>query len=352
VFKNTFTAYPVMRSAAERGNPDAITFLKLNPEPKRSIGEFPSMLAYEHEQFLAAGVGVRPVTPAFAAKIIADTKGWNSPETFKKLQKKMKGQDVLGVGRALLWGVGVPVDLENAKSLLELARNLKEEGAGQDESWATVELEERKPEPALWSLWYSLENLAQSATVDYLWALAYNNAKKPTEQRTLLAASAYLGNLQARTDYAIMEWEGNGGNPDDANGFASLTLAAKTNRNAQFLLGQAYVQGLHGTPVDLPKAIQLFQASATQGQIEAEHMLAVAYHDGVTIAQDDVAALKWVQSPAQAGFPKDQRLLAQLLQGGKAVPHDAAKALEWMQKAASNGDEAARLALANGFDGK
>ena len=341
-----FQAYGMMNSAARRGDPDAIAFLKLNPEPKRSIGEFPSMLAYADEQFRAAGVNVKPVQPTFAAKVVASV----VPIYFKDANKHANAQDALTVGNALLWGAGVPVDLVNADKLLTFASQKRLPGAA--ESYAWVNFAQRKSPFVLSTMFSALDGQPYTASVTYLWALYYASKGNPSLQRDWLHASGLHGNMQALTDYAIMEWEGNGGNPDDASGFKDLTTAAATNRNAQYLLGQAYVNGLHGVPTDIPKAIQLFRAAAAQGQIEAKHMLAAAYYQGVTVPKDDSAALKWALDPAEAGLPKDQRLLALLLQSGQGIPHDPARSIEWMKKAAANGDTIAKAELAQGFDGK
>ena len=131
-----------------------------------------------------------------------------------------------------------------------------------------------------------------------------------------------------------------------------MELAAKTDPNGMYALGAALANGFYGVPRDRPRAFELFRAAAASDQVNAQHMMAVAYHRGIEVEMDHRIALEWALKAARAGHAKDQLLMARLLQSGIDIPHDAAKSLEWMRKAAANGDAVAKAELAKGFNGQ
>ena len=133
-----------------------------------------------------------------------------------------------------------------------------------------------------------------------------------------------VGYVRADLQLGLMEWDGRGGPVDNASGRRHLetaaALAAKKpglgNREALFALGNAYLLGLHGLPVDLPQAFKLLEAAAYKDHAEAQYKVAYLFRDG------------------------------------KGTPPDSQLSVRWMLKAAANGDKLAEAEMAKAFNGR
>jgi len=271
-----FQAYPLMHYAALHGDAEAKTWMTAHPEPERHLGEFPGMLTFAEDVFWESSAQVQPVTAESAVRLLdAAAKAYNNEAKLQKL--KPRADEMVRAGKALTYGLGLPMDLKGAYTLLMTADYLHAEGASDAKAWVMLALEQKYDREHEHYKPLAGSQARTGSYLAYLKALVTVQDAQQTFRRELLKIAATTDNPQALTDLAIMEWEGNGGDPDDATGLSHLQTAAKTNRNAQYILGLASLNGLHGVPVDRVKAFELLQLAAEHGQADARHMLAVAY---------------------------------------------------------------------------
>jgi TPR repeat protein len=77
--------------------------------------------------------------------------------------------------------------------------------------------------------------------------------------------------------------------------------AAQGHRFAEYSLGNGYMLGLGGLPVDQQRATKLFEASAEQGLVDAQEATAMSYELGRGTAHDRDRALYWLDQAAARG---------------------------------------------------
>ncbi len=137
-------------------------------------------------------------------------------------------------------------------------------------------------------------------------------------------------------------------------------LAEQGDKNAQFILGGMYNEGL-GVAKDYKEGFKWLQLAANQGDANAQYFLGWSYGKGKGVAQDYYEALKWHRLAAEQGHAKAQKLLAprnkkkdnvqyaggQTLQDGKNAykKKDYKKAFEIFKPLAEQGNEAAQNRL-------
>ena len=278
---------------------------------------------------------------------------------FKELAK-IDWQNVYLLGRAYLHGDGVTVERERARNLLNWSCYegfLKE--ACEQLAWAYY-FEERAARAvgkvSTGSSMFSVtaakaDRDAPTAVSAYLCAIGEVTLFfTAAEQRSALRRAAAGGIADAQIELGYLGLKG--APADRPEGLRYLEMAAKSDPNGMYALGVMLANGYYDVAEDRPRAIALFRAAAAEDQINAIHMLALAYEKGIVVKMDHPTALQWAMKAALAGHAKDQLLVARLLQNGMDVPSDPAKSLEWMQKAAANGDPVAKAELAKGFTGR
>jgi len=93
--------------------------------------------------------------------------------------------------------------------------------------------------------------------------------------------------------------------------------------------------------------LEPFEAKAKAGDPESETTLALAYHAGTLLKQDDAEALRLLQPAANRGFVAAEEAMGIFCQSGFGMPPDKAQAVSWYTKAAQHGsiDAATDLAL-------
>jgi hypothetical protein len=116
--------------------------------------------------------------------------------------------------------------------------------------------------------------------------------------------------------------------------------AARQDVEAQFMLGQAYMEG-DGVLIDARQAVHWFEKAARAGNVEAQYQLGMALLDGHGVVQDYKAAFKWLDQAARKGYPAAQYDLGRLYYYGMGVPADKASAYVWYNLAAARGVEQA-----------
>ena|SRR6266850_640476 len=89
---------------------------------------------------------------------------------------------------------------------------------------------------------------------------------------------------------------------------------------------------------------------STAGEVHAQMLLAIAYHYGFQIKQDQSMAAKWISRAAQAGEPRAQIILGRLYEGGIGVPRNSAEAALWFRRAADKGNAEGQFELGIAYE--
>ena len=84
------------------------------------------------------------------------------------------------------------------------------------------------------------------------------------------------------------------------------------------------------------KRIEIWQAKANDGDVEAQTYLGEIYEKGIDRAPDYEFAAIWYKKAAEQGSRRAQNNLAFLYEKGFGVPKDPHKAYQWYQKAAGS----------------
>lgn len=119
-------------------------------------------------------------------------------------------------------------------------------------------------------------------------------------------------------------------------------LAENGSPVEQFNLGWSYETGNEEVAQDEKKALQWYQKSAAQGNVNAQFNMAVMYHEGRGTAQDLTKARYWYQKAAAQGDKDAQYNLAVLYENGIGVATDYLQAFKWYLQSAGQGDAEAQ----------
>jgi putative methionine-R-sulfoxide reductase with GAF domain len=87
------------------------------------------------------------------------------------------------------------------------------------------------------------------------------------------------------------------------------------------------------------------QKLADQGNADAQWQLAVRYHDGEGVPQNDTQAMLWFQLAAEQGNVAAQSALGSYYWAGRGVPEDLSKAYMWSEIALAGGDQNSKARL-------
>jgi len=123
------------------------------------------------------------------------------------------------------------------------------------------------------------------------------------------------------------------------------------NAEAQFNLGRIYLRGEGSTgvafvrdvPKDIPKAVEWFQKSAVQGNMNAQRDLGMLFKLGFGVKEDARSAFTWLQKAAAQGNDVAQYNLGLMYADGAGVKRDLSRASAWLTLAASQGNEKAKM---------
>ncbi|WP_010654575.1 SEL1-like repeat protein [Fluoribacter dumoffii] len=121
--------------------------------------------------------------------------------------------------------------------------------------------------------------------------------------------------------------------------------AAKGDALGVYNLALMYLYG-KGTPVNYPKARDLFVEAATHQVHEAMNQLGTIYFNGLGQARDTQQALVWYKKAASLGNSNALYQLGLLSETGIITKIDFKEALNYYQQSADQGNEKAMLALA------
>jgi TPR repeat protein len=84
-------------------------------------------------------------------------------------------------------------------------------------------------------------------------------------------------------------------------------------------------------------AYQAFKPLAEQGDVEAQHNLAVLFKTGKGVMKDLKKAAQWFRKAADQGLAEAQFNLGHMYDRGEGVEQNASKAVLWYKKAAEQG---------------
>ncbi|CAE8616656.1 unnamed protein product, partial [Polarella glacialis] len=119
--------------------------------------------------------------------------------------------------------------------------------------------------------------------------------------------------------------------------------------DALFCSGHCHEHGLHGCPVDLTAAAEMYQLAAEEGHTVAQWRLGELLEFGrgaETSEPDEAKAAHWYRLAAEEGYAQAQSALALLLEDGRGVPQDEAAALRWHLAAAEQGQAVSQYCAA------
>ncbi|CAJ1380058.1 unnamed protein product [Effrenium voratum] len=114
-------------------------------------------------------------------------------------------------------------------------------------------------------------------------------------------------------------------------------LEEQGDADVLFNLAQNFEHGLFGEPVDLAKALELYELSAGKGHHFAQNNLGLIYrrlHESSGEEQLLRKSVHWLKAAAEAGFAMAQKNLALAYANGQGLRRDDAQAVVWMRKAA------------------
>lgn len=124
-------------------------------------------------------------------------------------------------------------------------------------------------------------------------------------------------------------------------------LAEEGDADALYALALNHSSGSSGKPLDIVRAIELYERSAREGHHFAQNNLGTLYkkaHKVMSLADGLKKSVSWLGAAADAGFAMAQKNLALAYANGEGVERSEAKAAEWMLRAAEQLDvEAAHL---------
>lgn len=125
-------------------------------------------------------------------------------------------------------------------------------------------------------------------------------------------------------------------------------LAEQGNANAQYNLGNMYMDGL-GVPQNDAEAVKWFRRAADQGFVDAQSNLGAMYIDGKGVRQNHAEALRWLRLAADQGDAEAQSNLGNMYIKGAAVQQSIEEAMKWYRRAADQGRAIAQFNVGFGY---
>lgn len=136
---------------------------------------------------------------------------------------------------------------------------------------------------------------------------------------------------------------------DEAYAAQLLTQSAEMGHvHANFLMGQAYENGLYGCPRDAALSVHFYNGAATRGHAEGQMALCAWYMIGAepVLERDENEAYAWAKQAAESGFAKAEYTVGYFTEMGIGCRRDPLEANVWYVRAADQGNETAKQRLA------
>lgn len=118
----------------------------------------------------------------------------------------------------------------------------------------------------------------------------------------------------------------------------TLKAAEQGDINAQFLLGVMYHDG-QGVRLDYNQAAFWLIKAAELGSSSAQHNIGIMYFKGQGITQDYNQAAYWITKSAEQGVAESQGILGLMYYNGEGVPKNFKLAYVWLYLASAQGLE-------------
>lgn len=175
------------------------------------------------------------------------------------------------------------------------------------------------------------------APVDYEKSFAY------------MKRAADLGDAIAQTHIAQAYERGIWGAPEQnwklSKKYYEMALK-QDHDHAQWAVGENYLGGYHGYPLDEVKAVEYFLKGALNGSHRAQLSLALCFYNGKGVKQSMTDCVRWLKASSEQGNAEAQWRLGYFMIEGIGITKDIVKGKEWVEKAALQGDEMALEMLA------
>ena len=123
-------------------------------------------------------------------------------------------------------------------------------------------------------------------------------------------------------------------------------LAESGNPNAELYVGLAYDLGKE-LPHNSSEAAHWYRKAADRGSASAAVNLGVLYHNGDGWPRDDVGAVAWFERAASRGSAIAEYCLGRMYLQGDGVSRNEATAVTWLNKAAQKGNASAQIVLSS-----
>jgi hypothetical protein len=88
---------------------------------------------------------------------------------------------------------------------------------------------------------------------------------------------------------------------------------------------------------EFTRAKQFLARFADEGNVEAQHRMAIMYQNGLGLVKDDKQAFFWMKKAADQGYAMAQHGLGFMYMHGECVDKDEAEAVKWFTRAAEQG---------------
>jgi len=119
--------------------------------------------------------------------------------------------------------------------------------------------------------------------------------------------------------------------------------AGQKQPEAILALGDVYLRGREGVPIDCREAARWFRKALELGRVDALNSLGIIYErGGGGVDQDARQALACYREAAEKGNAQGQMNLGRMYFDGIGVPTDFAEAYKWFYLGSKNGDRIAR----------
>ncbi|MBC3932322.1 tetratricopeptide repeat protein [Undibacterium curvum] len=120
----------------------------------------------------------------------------------------------------------------------------------------------------------------------------------------------------------------------------------KDTKTELFYLGEDYLFGRDGKPIDTAMTIRNWEASARMGSVDAQYALAKFYKDGLKIPVDKTKSHYWMLQAAENKKIAAMVTVGENFQFGEGTNTNLQAAYDWYEKAANAGDRDGQFRLA------
>ena len=160
--------------------------------------------------------------------------------------------------------------------------------------------------------------------------------RNPSLGVTLFRRAADLGDAEAEYRLGSFQILGIAMPKDTTSGLAALQRAAAAGWAQSWeLLGEIYLSGLGGVPMDQQQALLWLRKAAETGLPTSQMLLSDMLLKDVATRDE---ALRWLHQAVDKGLPAAMGKLGVLQINGESVPRDVTGGMELLRRAADSGD--------------